>query len=90
MTPSTLLLYMEEQIALEGEAIVLDVVQDFRDGPSAVVLNWALFYPQGGGRPSDQGRIEAKDGTFEVERSGSRTASSTIWEGAELGCSSPG
>ncbi|WP_191061652.1 alanine--tRNA ligase-related protein [Geminicoccus harenae] len=67
MTSSTLLLYMEQQAVLEGEAAVLEVVPDFKDGMAAVVLGRTLFYPQGGGQPFDQGWIKGEAGRFQVE-----------------------
>jgi alanyl-tRNA synthetase len=47
--PATIKLYYEESLALDFEAIVLDVVDD------SVVLDKTLFFPEGGGQPADTG-----------------------------------
>jgi lysyl-tRNA synthetase class 2 len=38
------------------------------EGKSYVILDETIFYPQGGGQPSDTGTIQSKDTTFEVSK----------------------
>jgi alanyl-tRNA synthetase len=47
--PATIKVYYEESLALDFEAIVLDVVDD------SVILDKTLFFPEGGGQPADTG-----------------------------------
>jgi alanyl-tRNA synthetase len=47
--PATIKLYYEEPSAVDFEATVLDVVDDF------VILDKTLFFPEGGGQPADTG-----------------------------------
>lgn len=62
----TRLLYLEDMHRLEAEAAV-QVVLDLDDGRTAVLLDQTVFYPQGGGQPSDMGVLEAADARFEVQ-----------------------
>jgi Ser-tRNA(Ala) deacylase AlaX len=59
MTTSTLLQYLNDTYVDSGEGIVLEVGRDDR-GPY-IVLNQTIFYPQGGGQPSDTGCMEFND-----------------------------
>lgn len=61
----TKLLYMEDMEAVEGTAIVLEVVE--LEGKTIVFLDQTLFYAQGGGQPYDKGTIANDSATFEVE-----------------------
>lgn len=63
---STKLLYLEHMDQLEGEATVLDVVEE--NDKQAVILDQTIFYPQGGGQPYDTGTIESSNGKFIVEQ----------------------
>ncbi|MHC1611043.1 MAG: alanine--tRNA ligase [Candidatus Methanospirareceae archaeon] len=47
--PATIKLYYEEPSAVEFEATVLDVIDDW------VILDRTLFFPEGGGQPPDTG-----------------------------------
>ena len=59
MTSNTDLKYLDDTYADTGEAVVLRVGRDER-GPY-IVLDQTIFYPQGGGQPSDVGSIQADD-----------------------------
>jgi Ser-tRNA(Ala) deacylase AlaX len=61
----TKLLYLDEPFRLEAEAIVLYVGPD-QEGRMAVVLDRTVCHPQGGGQPSDRGRIGSADVSLEV------------------------
>jgi alanyl-tRNA synthetase len=61
----TRLLYMEDMAAVEGTALVQEVVD--LEGKTIVFLDQTFFYAQGGGQPYDQGSITTDSATFEVE-----------------------
>ncbi len=62
--PETEKLYYDNQDRTEFEAVVLDVfeVGDEYD----VVLDQTMFYPEGGGQPSDHGTLTSDEATAEV------------------------
>ena len=62
---TTKLLYLENFTVLTSNASVVDVVNE--EGRDIVILNQTIFYPQGGGQPYDQGRIESPTSKFLVE-----------------------
>ncbi|MBX0295570.1 alanine--tRNA ligase [Haloarcula nitratireducens] len=64
--PDTDQLYYEDQQRTEFEAVVLEVF-DRDDGRFDVVLDQTMFYPEGGGQPSDHGTLSTDDVTAEVE-----------------------
>lgn len=59
--PPTALSYLKDSGHLAGEATVLGVVAPAEGGgPASLVLDATLFYPEGGGQPSDIGEIRLK------------------------------
>lgn len=60
--PPTRPLYYEQPGDMEFEAGVLDFFDGF------AVLDQTLFYPEGGGQPSDTGLIVTRDGVLRVDR----------------------
>lgn len=60
----TNLLYLNDTYLFEHLASVNDVVEN--EFGTALVLNQTIFYPQGGGQPSDIGTIVSESGKFEV------------------------
>ncbi len=63
--PETDRLYYEDQQRVEFEAVVLEVFER-DDGDFDVVLDQTMFYPEGGGQPSDHGTLSTDDATVEV------------------------
>ncbi|HJJ28966.1 MAG TPA: alanine--tRNA ligase [Methanocorpusculum sp.] len=59
--PQTRKLYYERPTDMEFDAEVLDVFDEY------VVLDATLFYPEGGGQPSDTGMLIAKTNMVRVE-----------------------
>ncbi len=61
----TKLKYFEDTYLFQSQATVLDIIEDgnFPD-KQILILDQTIFYPQGGGQPSDTGIIESKDGNF--------------------------
>ncbi|MFQ6054955.1 MAG: alanine--tRNA ligase, partial [Methanosarcinales archaeon] len=61
--PPTKKLYYQEghEYSKEFEAVVLDVFDNY------VVLDQTLFYPEGGGQPSDKGNLITQDQLLRVE-----------------------
>ena len=54
-------LYLEDPYLKEVEATILDVIPD-RAGVWRVILDQTVFYPMGGGQPTDQGLFVFSDG----------------------------
>ena len=62
----TTLTYLEDTYLSNLEANAIDCIQD--EIGNALILNQTIFYPQGGGQPSDTGTITSSDFTFEVRK----------------------
>lgn len=65
--PETRRLYYEEPETAEGEATVLETVED---GGYAVVLDRSVFFPEGGGQPCDLGSIGGIPISAVIEKEG--------------------
>jgi alanyl-tRNA synthetase len=59
--PATRMLYYEAPAQTEFEAVVQ------WSGPGRVVMEQTLFYPEGGGQPSDEGALHVDDMTHRVK-----------------------
>jgi alanyl-tRNA synthetase len=64
--PPTKLLYYEDPLAREFDGVVLFVNEE-RGGKTKVVLDKTLFYPEGGGQPSDKGTVDTPEKSLNVE-----------------------
>jgi Ser-tRNA(Ala) deacylase AlaX len=62
---SSKLLYLHDQSMMESQGIILAGVAA-NDGRFGLVLDQTVFYPQGGGQPSDIGTIKWDSGTMDV------------------------
>ena len=62
----TQLTYLSDTYLLRSPAKILDI--QIVEEKIAIILDETIFYPQGGGQPSDTGNIESPTGTFEVEK----------------------
>ena len=61
----TKLLYLEQFDLLETDAVIIKFLRE--NEREVAILDQTVFYPQGGGQPYDQGRIESSDAVFRVE-----------------------
>jgi phenylalanyl-tRNA synthetase alpha chain len=62
--PTTKLLYLEDSYKQTASATVISI--STVGSTSTIVLNQSLFYPQGGGQPSDKGTIVGPHGSCKV------------------------
>ncbi len=63
---ATKLLYLTDNFLKETTAKIVDVKT--KGNQTAVILNQTIFYPLGGGQPSDQGTITTKTGSLAVSQ----------------------
>ena len=61
----TFLDYLHDAYQLNGEAEILSVEED-ADGNTSIILKSTLFYPQGGGQPSDRGYLISEGSRFRI------------------------
>ena len=61
---STKLLYLSDTYLFEANAQIVDIFQ--HESQTILVLDQTIFYPAGGGQPSDVGFISNQNGKFEV------------------------
>ena len=64
---ATLLDYLNDAYQLEGLAEIVNIHKE-EDGKHAIVLKATLFYPQGGGQPSDQGCLNTEHSRFHIHK----------------------
>jgi len=57
-------IYLQNTYLFELEANVIEVGQD--EVGKFIILDRTVFYPQGGGQPSDQGSMESKGNTVQI------------------------
>lgn len=62
----TKLIYLQDMHKVKSQATIKEII-NLEDGLSNVILDQTIFYPQGGGQPSDQGFIKSADAVFRVE-----------------------
>ncbi|NVI91637.1 alanine--tRNA ligase-related protein [Actinomadura sp. BRA 177] len=62
----TRLLYLDDSRRTEADATIVRVHDD--GGETTVVLDETIFYPQGGGQPTDRGRLTTARGGLDVRR----------------------
>ncbi len=60
----TKLLYLQDTYQYESPATVVEVFM--HDGRQVVILDQTIFYPQGGGQPTDKGLIVSDSAKFQV------------------------
>ena len=63
-TPATKLLYYDDAYSREFKTKVLQVTKN--DGLVGLILDSTVFYPTGGGQPSDKGVLEGENGRANV------------------------
>lgn len=64
---ATKLDYLEDSEVYESMAHIVGV-EDSEEGTVSVVLDRTIFYPQGGGQPTDWGMITTDDGTAAIDK----------------------
>jgi alanyl-tRNA synthetase len=62
----TKLKYLEDTYLFQYKAKVVDIFM--QEDKTVIVLDETIFYPQGGGQPSDFGYINNSNGKFEVQK----------------------
>ena len=64
---STILSYLQEPDQYEFNAQLIDI-QQLDEETISLILDRSIFYPQGGGQPSDKGLIQGPDFDFHVHK----------------------
>ncbi len=62
----TKLLYLADTYIFEGTAKILSI--ESIEGKTVIILDQTIFYPQGGGQPSDTGSIANESGEMRIEK----------------------
>lgn len=65
-TVSTNLLYLHDTYLFESNASIINILA--HENQTVLILDQTIFYPQGGGQPSDVGFITSVNGNFEVQK----------------------
>lgn len=63
----TSLSYLQDSYSFESFAVVLQLIE-LDEGICEIVLDTTIFYPQGGGQPSDFGRVVVNEVWFNVKK----------------------
>lgn len=63
---STKLIYLEDSYLWKTNSEIVSIIKN-ENGDFSIILNETIFYPQGGGQPSDKGMIKSKTSEFIVE-----------------------
>ena len=82
--------YLDRTDLSVSAATVVGIVEV--EGSPALVLDRTIFYPQGGGQPSDTGTIRAQDASFAVTKAvveGDRVIHMGSWHGGGAGPGTP-
>lgn len=70
-------LYRTDQYLRQNTAIITDIRE--KRGFDVITCTASVFYPEGGGQPSDTGRIESKDVSCSVMRASCEDLVSDVW-----------
>jgi len=63
---TTKLLYLEDMYKLQCNAHIIQIINE--NGLNEIIVDQTVFYPQGGGQPSDIGTIKNDHAVFDVKR----------------------
>ncbi|KAM0948543.1 putative aminoacyl-tRNA hydrolase [Dioscorea sansibarensis] len=81
----TKLAYFDDMRTLTSNATILSLSQD-GSGRRAVILDSTIFYPQGGGQPSDTGFISNSTSDFKFVVQDVRLKDGVVWHYGVLEC----
>ncbi|MCL4361815.1 alanine--tRNA ligase-related protein [Candidatus Dependentiae bacterium] len=62
---TTKLLYLEDMCKLRCAAHILKIIHE--DELNKIIVDQTVFYPQGGGQPSDKGIMKNNNTIFDVQ-----------------------
>ena len=74
---STERIYRTDQYATENEAVITAVRE--KNGCDVIACDVSVFYPEGGGQPSDEGTVSAGDAVFEIVRASDDDLFGDVW-----------
>ncbi|MBR2674270.1 MAG: alanyl-tRNA editing protein [Mogibacterium sp.] len=74
---STIRIYRDNQYAASCETIVTSVRE--KDGFDQIACAESVFYPEGGGQPSDMGTVSRGDMIFEISHASDESIESDVW-----------
>lgn len=74
---STIRIYQKEQYELSNQSLVTAVIQ--QNGVDIIACGESVFFPEGGGQPSDTGTVASAKGVFEITHAYDEDLESDVW-----------
>ncbi len=70
-------IYQTDQYAVANDAVIIEVQE--KDGFDVISCDSSVFFPEGGGQPSDTGTVASNKGIFEVTHVFDESLESDVW-----------
>ena len=70
-------IYQTDQYAVSNDAVITEVQE--KDGFDVISCDSSVFFPEGGGQPSDTGTVASDKGVFEVSHAFDESLESDVW-----------
>ena len=70
-------IYQTDQYAVTNDAVIIEVQE--KDGFDVISCDSSVFFPEGGGQPSDTGTVASNKGIFEVTHVFDESLESDVW-----------
>jgi alanyl-tRNA synthetase len=74
---STVRIYQKDQYETSNQSLVTAVIQ--KDGVDVIACGESVFFPEGGGQPSDTGTVSSAKGVFDITHAYDEDLESDVW-----------